>query len=68
MKSKHRIVAVILVLSLCLSLAIAASAVSTFAIAGIYGKLHGSNTIQNGDLIELTATTRVSVNPDTAYL
>ena len=68
MINKSKLLSVILTLLLCLSLAITTSATSTFEIAGIYGKIHGSSSESTSETYMVNTTTTISRNPDTAYL
>ncbi len=67
MKIKTRILTSALALGLCASMAISASA-AFGAPAGIYGTISGRSSQDANDLNLFNTTTRVSQNPDLAYL
>ena len=67
MKIKTRILTSALALGLCASMAISESA-AFGAPAGIYGTISGRSSQDANDLNLFNTTTRVSQNPDLAYL
>lgn len=67
MKIKTRVLTSALALGLCASMAISASA-AFGEDAGIYGIVSGRSSQDSNDLNLFNTTTRVSQNPDRAYL
>lgn len=67
-KTIRRIFSIGLVLAMCMTLALTASASSDMRSAGIYGFISGESAQDAEDMHKLNTTTRVTRNPDGAYL
>lgn len=67
-KTIRRMLSLVMVLAICMSVAVAASASSDSRTAGIYGFISGDCAQDETRVHALHTTTRVTRNPDAAYL